>query len=97
MTEMIWIAIGIFAVAFIILLVALAINFTDTSNVREKPRDPTPITKRRGIQGEKAVNYHLRRLVGENEYLLTNVLLPLENGHKTEIDSILISKKEFFA
>lgn len=32
----------------------------------------------------------------EDEYLLTNLLLPLRNGHTTEIDSILITRKGIF-
>lgn len=56
----------------------------------------TPANDRAGMYGEKLVNYHLRPLLREDEYLLANILLPLKNGHKTEIDSILVSRKGIF-
>ena len=49
-----------------------------------------------GIEGEKCVNYCLRRLLKEDEYLLANVLIPLKNGYNTEIDSVLITRKGIF-
>ena len=49
-----------------------------------------------GIEGEKCVNYYLRRLLKEDEYLLGNVLIPLKNGYNTEIDSVLITRKGIF-
>ena len=39
----------------------------------------------------------LRPLLREDEYLLANLLLPLRNGHKTEIDCVLISRKGIFS
>lgn len=56
----------------------------------------TPANEKAGMRGERHVNYHLRPLLREDEYLLANVLLPLKNGHKTEIDCILISRKGVF-
>lgn len=56
----------------------------------------TPANDRAGIWGEEFVNYHLRPLLRNDEFLLANVLLPLKNGHKTEIDCILISRKGIF-
>ncbi len=55
-----------------------------------------PANDRAGMRGERHVNYHLRPLLREDEYLLVNVLLPLKNGHKTEIDCVLISRKGIF-
>ena len=55
-----------------------------------------PANERAGMQGEKRVNYHLRPLLQKDEYLLANVLLPLKNGFKAEIDCILISRKGIF-
>ena len=56
----------------------------------------TPANDRAGMHGEKLVNYHLRPLLRKDEYLLANLLLPLRNGHKTEIDCILITRKGIF-
>ena len=55
-----------------------------------------PANERAGILGEKIVNRHLRPLLREDEYLLANLLLPLKNGHKTEIDCVLISRRGIF-
>ena len=55
-----------------------------------------PANDRAGMWGEKLVNNHLRPLLKEDEYLLANLLLPLKNGHKTEIDCVLISRKGIF-
>ena len=56
----------------------------------------TPAKDRAGMWGEKVVNYHLRPLLREDEYLLVNLLLPLKNGYKTEIDCVLVSRKGIF-
>jgi len=56
----------------------------------------TPANDRAGMRGEEVVNYHLRSLLRQDEYLLANLLLPLKNGHQTEIDCIIISRKGIF-
>lgn len=56
----------------------------------------TPANDRAGMRGEKVVNYHLRPLLRQDEYLLANLLLPLKNGHKTEIDCVLVTRKGIF-
>ena len=56
----------------------------------------TPANDRAGIVGEKRVNYYLRPLLRNDEYLLTNLLLPLWNGEKAEIDCVLVSRKGIF-
>lgn len=48
------------------------------------------------VQGERFANYHLRPLLRNDEYLLTNLLIPLKNGRTTEIDSVIISRKGIF-
>ncbi len=55
-----------------------------------------PANDRAGMWGEKFVNKHLRLLLREDEYLLANLLIPLSNGHKNEIDCVLISRKGIF-
>ena len=55
-----------------------------------------PANERAGIFGEKRVNYHLKPLLRDDEYLLTNLILPLRNGDDTEIDCVLISRKGIF-
>lgn len=56
----------------------------------------TPANDRAGIIGERRVSYHLEPLLRNDEYLLTNLLLPFKNGKNTEIDCILISRKGIF-
>lgn len=49
-----------------------------------------------GAKGEKYINTHLRLLLRSDEYLLGNLLVPLRNGFKVEIDSVLVSRKGVF-
>lgn len=49
-----------------------------------------------GLEGEHRVNAHLKTLLKEDEYLLEHLLLPINNGHKTEVDSVLITRKGIF-
>jgi len=76
-------------IAFIIILIAVIIK-------KIKKRKLDSLIEKRGAIGESEVNHHLYRLLRDDEYLLTNVLLPLRSGHKTEIDSIVISHKGVF-
>ena len=55
-----------------------------------------PANDRAGVWGERVVNYHLRPLLRDDEYLIANLLIPLRNGHKIEIDCVLISRKGIF-
>ena len=103
-----WLALIIVAVimiALVIIAVVKGINhdkgdFKDGggTQVGGEERIPffAPGNEKAGMRGEKHVNYHLRPLLRGDEYLLANVLLPLKNGHKTEIDCILISRKGVF-
>lgn len=103
-----WWIIGIVIaiVAIIIIIVAISSSRHDKGDygdgggtqVGGGERIPffTPVNDRAGIWGEKVVNYHLRPLLRQDEYLLANLLLPLRNGHKTEIDCVLISRKGVF-
>lgn len=91
--------IGVVIIAF--LIVKAFSNIDDNpSNTRLRQetyeRLLTPSNDLAGLEGERQVNYSLRTLLKEDEYLLTNVLLPLKNGFKTEIDCVLISRKGIF-
>lgn len=55
-----------------------------------------PLNEKRGIQGEREVNRALGLLLKDDEYLLTNLIIPLRNGHTTEIDTLLITHKGIF-
>ena len=105
---MLWIVVSIIAIILIIIIIIAVVvtNFSSRGDygdgggtqVGGSERIPffTPANERAGMWGEKIVNYHLRPLLREDEYLLANILLPLKNGHKTEIDCILISRKGIF-
>lgn len=54
------------------------------------------ITDISGIRGEAEVNKALRLLLRKDEYLLTNLLVPINNKYKIEIDSIMVSRKGIF-
>lgn len=57
-----------------------------------------PQHERVGMQGENHVNWHLRRLLRNDEYLFANLLLkPNEkNGIRPEVDCVLLSRKGIF-
>lgn len=55
-----------------------------------------PANDRAGIWGERLVNHHLRPLLKADEYLIANLLLPLRNGFKTELDCVIVSHKGIF-
>ncbi|MDC8915491.1 nuclease-related domain-containing protein [Metamycoplasma hyosynoviae] len=66
---------------------------------RKRKKDIAPYiseNNRAGIKGEQIVNYYLSKLIKKDEFLLTNLLLPLKNGYTTEIDCVLISHKGIF-
>lgn len=70
----------------------------NTQNKQEQSNTYTfiPINDRRGKECENIVNHHLRILLKDDEYLLTNLLVPIGNGYKREIDSVLITRKGIF-
>ncbi len=88
------------ALAAIILITIVASSYVSyDSNKRDdyhKDNSDDQIFDEKGIQGEISVDYLLEELLTDEEYILTNVLLPLKNGFKTEIDAILISRKGLF-
>ena len=55
-----------------------------------------PATDKAGIYGERTANYHIRPLLRNDEYLMANLLLPLKNGRKAEVDCVVISRKGIF-
>lgn len=91
-----WI-IGIAVAVFVFTVVLVIISRSDSRDSAQHEKDGASVTERRGVQGEKTINHSLNRLIQKDEYLLTNVLLPLRNGNTTEIDSILITRKGVFS
>lgn len=55
-----------------------------------------PRNDKAGMWGERIANYHLRPLLRSDEYLLANIIIPQNNGRKTEIDCVLITRKGLF-
>lgn len=87
------ITIVILCIVITLFIVSLAIFLIVKS---KRNHEVKTISEKRGVQGEKSANYHLKRLIKSDEYLLTNVLLPLRNKTTTEIDSIMITRKGIF-
>ena len=56
----------------------------------------SPANEKAGAWGEKNTNKYLDRILLKDEYLLSNLLFPLKNGYKTEIDTILVTRKGIF-
>lgn len=105
-----WLIFLIIAIPVIIFLIVIAVVATKSNHDKGDYRDgggkqvghfnqPTMFTSSEetaGIRGEVFANYHLRPLLRNDEYLLTNLLIPLKNGRTTEIDSVIISRKGIF-
>lgn len=53
-------------------------------------------SEKAGMRGERKVNSKLLPLLRNDEYLLNNILVPLNNGDTVEIDAIIISRKGIF-
>ena len=105
----IWFFVIVFAAIIIIFLIAFFIyllihhdqsDYKDGCGIQiggdEKINIFAPANDKAGIHGEKIVNEELRLLLRNDEYLLVNLLLPLKNGRKTEIDCVLVSRKGIF-
>ncbi len=89
----------------LIILLILALIFAIIVTIKHngnKNLPSTPIrhakltTDEKGKEGEKIVREYLNTLLKSDEYLLTNILLPLSNGNTTEIDAIFITHKGIF-
>ncbi len=92
-----WIIGIVVAVALFIVIILLKTNKKDEHDqYGQKTTLFMPLNEKRGIQGEREVNYTLLKLLKEDEYLLTNILIPLRNGRTTEIDTLLITRKGIF-
>ena len=51
---------------------------------------------REGIKGERKAFAFIKSIIRKDEYLLTNVLLPISEDNFSEIDCVLISRKGLF-
>lgn len=67
----------------------------NVNRVKEETSGEDIIKQSRNI-GEKFVDLCVKRIIGDNGYLLNNVILPLKEDGETEIDGILISNKGIF-
>ena len=97
-------------VGFIGLIIAIVLTHSNRQNSNGdyndgggkqvgSPGQPTffmSTAETRGIDGERLSNFQIRKLLRNDEYLLSNLLIPLRNGHKVEIDSVIISRKVSF-
>lgn len=90
----------------VILLIALLIYgiyhliISDDDNssfrIRGNKKEETPLFEIRGKQGEETCIKVLNRLLDEDEYLFTNLLIPTRKDRKTEIDAVVVSRKGAF-
>ncbi len=81
----------LFIIIFVILIAVYA-NITKKDS--HKPFSSS--TDEKGLYGEKVCIHYLQKMLRKDEYLLKNLLLPLRNDKKTEIDAIIVSKKGIF-
>lgn len=92
--------------AITLLVVFIAVKKAESKKPSTKPKKVkikrarislfAPANDRKGLRGEIIVTRSLERLIARDEFILTNLLLPLRNGRKTELDCVLISKKGIF-
>lgn len=87
----------ILSILIFLILIGLAIYFI----IRKKGHKHKklifhPANDRAGYKGEKLVIKRLNSLVNNDEYLLTNLLVPSKKHYKTEIDDILISHRGIY-
>ena len=54
-------------------------------------------TEIRGKRGERKVNSILSGIINDEDLMLSNLLVPVGNGFKTEVDTVIISKKGIFS
>ena len=103
-----WVFLLILGITIAIILIVAIISVTKKENGDYKDgggsqlggneRVPffAPQNERAGLIGENIINNHLRLLLRNDEYLLTNVLLPVNGDFKTEIECIIVSRKGIF-
>ncbi len=100
-----WVVILVIALLVLLFIVVIAIissshekgDYKDGGGKQVGGNEKIPFfiaaNDRAGMRGEKHINYHIRPLLRNDEYLLAHVLLPLKEGIPTEIDSLIISRK----
>lgn len=92
-----WIIGIVIAVTLFIIIILLKSNKKEEHDQYDQNTTLSmPLTEKRGIQGEREVNRALGLLLKDDEYLLTNLLIPLSNDRTTEIDTLLITRKGIF-
>lgn len=92
-----WIIGIVVAVTLFIIIILLKSNKKEEHDQYGQKTTPfIPLNEKRGIQGEREVNRTLEKLLKDDEYLLTNLLIPLRNGRTTEVDTLLITRKGIF-
>lgn len=89
-------AVIILGVIALLILVFAAAFLIKTSGTSKKSKTYMPANEIAGLIGEVEVISRLESLLSEDEHLMPNLLLPLKNGYKTEIDCVLISHKGIF-
>lgn len=88
------IILGILFLLFLIIVIRKSLNKSNNSKIKSQIKT---LQEEKGIKGEIIVDTYLKELLKDNEYLLTNLLIPYnKNNDKTEIDAILITHKGVF-
>lgn len=91
-------------VSLIILLTIIIYIFDNKNKTKKNSKPNEKIIKedndskieQAGNIGEKFINLALNKIIDPDDYILSNVILPIDNDRKIEIDCILISKKGIF-
>ncbi len=94
-----WIALVVIGVLFVILIIVILFKRKKKTLLNIKYRAShlfLPKDEKAGRAGEYIVDIFLKELVKEDEYLLTNLLIPVGKNNETEIDAVIISRKGIF-
>lgn len=93
-----WLLLILVAIFLVVLIVGLSSVLYGEEGRHDTPRrrSSEQANDYAGRTAETYVNGALRSLLEDNEYLLENLLIPLRNGYKTEIDAVLITRKGIF-
>ena len=87
---------SLFAVGLVCLIGAYLVKNDDCYNVHESLNEELNGIQKAGEDGERKAQKMLFDLLSEGEFLLSNLLIPSQDGSQNEIDCVLVSRKGIF-
>ncbi len=78
------------------MILFFSLGKTNEKHIGNQIKPIPPANERAGKIGENETKYYLESLIKNDEYLLSNVLIPYGTNKTTEIDHILVTRKGIF-